>query len=97
MSIQQQHHDDEVRQKKLELVVDPVPVVRRQPDLSRVLDPRHVPDPRDVLPATPEPHVAVVGRVDEPAAEAHVHAAQDHDAAGNGGKEDELKLKKVYF
>lgn len=36
--------------------------------------------------------MAVVGRVDEPAAEAHVHAAQDHDAARNGGEEDKLKL-----
>ena len=69
--------------------------MRRQPDLSRVVDPGNISDACDVLPAAPEPHVAVVGGLDEPAADAHVQAAQDHDSPGNGGEEDELERRKI--
>ena len=40
--------------------------------------------------------MAVVCRVDEPAAETHVQAADNHDAARNSGKENELE-KQVKF
>lgn len=72
-------------------IVDTVSVVRRQPDLSRILDFRNVSDSCDVLSAAAEPHVTVVGGVNEPAADAHVHAAQDHDSTRNCCKEDELE------
>jgi hypothetical protein len=41
--------------------------------------------------------VPVVGGVDKSAAEAHVHAAENHDAARNRGKEDELKVACLKF
>ena len=66
-------------------------VVSSQPDPPRVFDLRDVAYSGDVLAAASEPHVTVVGGVDEPAADAHVHAAQDHDAARNRRKEDQLK------
>jgi len=66
------------------------------PNLSRIFDFRHVSYSGNVLAAAPEPHVTVVGGVDEPAAEAHVQAAQDHDAARNSGEKDQLKMPECY-
>lgn len=63
----------------------------REPDFPRVVDLGDVADAGHVLAAAPQPHVTVVGRVDEAAADAHVQAAHDHDAARNCGKEDQLK------
>ena len=78
------------------LIIYPVGVMSRQPDPSRVFNPWDVANAGDVLAAAPEPHVAVVSGLDEPAADAHVEAAQDHDSPGNGGKEDELEWGKVH-
>jgi len=43
----------------------------------------------------PESHVSVVSSVDESAAETHVQAADNHDAARYGCKENKLQKRKI--
>ena len=70
----------------------------RQPDLSRVIDLWHVADAGHELAAAAKSHVTVVRGANKPAADAHVQTADDHDASGDRGEEDELEQQQqVYY
>ena len=70
----------------------------RQSDLSRVVDLGHVADAGHELAAAAKSHVTVVRGANKPAADAHVQTADDHDASGDRGEEDELEQQQqVYY
>ena len=69
-----------------------------QSDLSRVVDLGHVADAGHELAAAAKSHVTVVRGANKPAADAHVQTADDHDASGDRGEEDELEQQQqVYY
>jgi len=41
--------------------------------------------------------MTIISCVNEPTTETHVHTADDHDATGNGSKEDQLHQRLVWI